>query len=132
MDKLRAFFGGKNSLRAASIILIVTLFLSNILGVVRDHFLTQKIPTEVLSAYYAAFRIPDLIFNVLILGAISAAFIPVFSSLLSKNKTQEAWKVANSVINTAIIALIISSIFLAIFMGYLVPLFVPGFEVEKQ
>lgn len=126
------FFGGKNSFRGASLILIVTLFFSNLLGVLRDHYLTQKIPTDTLSVYYAAFRIPDLIFNILILGAISAAFIPVFSSLISNKKDEVAWKVANSVINLAIIALIICCIILALVMPYLIPLFVPGFDKEAQ
>ena len=132
MRRLRAFFGGQNSYRAASLILIITLFLSNILGVVRDHFLTQKIPTEVLSAYYAAFRIPDLIFNVLILGAISAAFIPVFSSLITKNKSHEAWEVVNSVINIALILLVTFSVILWIVMPPLIPYFVPGFDEAKR
>lgn len=126
------FWGGKNSFRAAAVILIITLFLSNVLGMIRDHYLSQKIPTDILSVYYAAFRIPDLIFNVLILGAISAAFIPVFSALLSAKKQQEAWKVANSVINIAILALVASCLVLAILMPYLVPLFVPGFDAGKQ
>jgi len=126
------FFGGKNSFRAASLILIVTLFLSNVLGVIRDHYLSQKIPTDTLSVYYAAFRIPDLIFNILILGAISAAFIPIFSSFISSGKEKEGWRIANSVINIAIIALIISCLLLAVLMPKLVPLFVPGFDLEKQ
>jgi len=126
------FWSGKNSFRAASGILIITLFFSNILGVIRDHYLSQKIPTDILSVYYAAFRIPDLIFNILILGAISAAFIPVFSELISSNKKEEAWRVANSIINIAILLLIVSSLILAILMPYLVPLFVPGFSSEKQ
>ena len=75
---LGRFFDGKNSYSAASVILVITLFLSNVLGLLRDHFLTQKIPTDILSTYYAAFRIPDLLFNVLILLAISSIFIPVF------------------------------------------------------
>ncbi len=124
--------GGKNSYRAASLILIFTLFLSNVLGVIRDHFLSQKIPTDILSAYYAAFRIPDLLFNILILGAISSAFIPIFSSLLASKKQKEAWEVANSVINIAIIVLIIACGILAIFMPQVVPLFVPGFDETKQ
>lgn len=132
MSKLKSFLGGKNSLRAASLILIITLFLSNILGVIRDHFLTQKIPTDILSAYYAAFRIPDLVFNVLILGAISAAFIPVFSSLLAKNKTQEAWRVASSIINIALILLIVFCLILWLIMPQIIPFFVPGFEETKK
>ena len=77
MNKLKQYFDEKNSVKSATIILIVTLLLSNILGMLRDHFIAQKIPTDILDTYYAAFRIPDLIFNLLILGAIAAAFIPV-------------------------------------------------------
>lgn len=128
----RNFFDGKNSLSAASMILIVTLFLSNVLGVIRDHYLTQKIPTDTLSIYYAAFRVPDLLFNVLILGAISAAFIPVFSSLISNKREQEAWQTASSVINIAIVSLIFSCVILALIMPYIVPLFVPGFSTQEQ
>lgn len=122
----------KNTLTGASVILIVTLFLSNVLGVVRDHFLSQKIPTDLLSAYYAAFRIPDFIFNLLILGAIASAFIPVFTTLITQKKDKEAWQVASSVINLAVIFLIILIILLFVLMPYLVPLVVPGFSPEKQ
>lgn len=129
--KIGLFLDGKNSYSAASFILIITLFLSNILGVIRDHYLTQKIPTDILSTYYAAFRIPDLLFNVLILGAISSAFIPVFSGLVNNDKTKEAWRVANSVLNIGILGLIFSSVILAILMPAIAPWFVPGFNSEK-
>lgn len=127
----RSVFSGKNSYFGASLILIITLFFSNVLGVIRDHYLTQKIPTDDLSTYYAAFRIPDLLFNVLILGAISSAFIPVFSALIYQKKEKEAWGVANSIINIAVVCLIVFSLILAFFMPYLAPLFVPGFDQEK-
>ncbi len=129
---LGTFFNGKNSLSAAAIILIVTLFLSNILGMIRDHYLTQKIPTDTLSVYYAAFRIPDLIFNTLILGAISAAFIPVFSALITDKRHDEAWRTASSVINIAIIALIVSCLILGVFMPNIVPIYVHGFNAAQQ
>jgi len=132
VKKVASLLNNKNSVRGASIILMVTLFFSNVLGVVRDHFLTQKIPTDMLSVYYAAFRIPDLIFNILILGAITSAFIPIFTLLISQEKEKEAWEVASSVINIAIIVLVVLSLVLAIIMPWLVPLFVPGFSEEKQ
>lgn len=132
---MRKSFGlllsGKNSYAVASVILIVTLFLSNVLGVIRDHYLTQKIPTDILSTYYAAFRIPDLIFNVLVLGAISSAFIPVFSMLINQNREKDAWKVANSVINIAIVSLIFFCIILAILIPWIAPYFLPGFDEAK-
>lgn len=132
VKKVAAILNKKNSLATASIILMVTLFLSNVLGVIRDHYLTQKIPTDLLSAYYAAFRIPDLIFNVLILGAIASAFIPIFTNLIAKDKESEAWQVASSVVNIAFISLVVLSIILAMAMPILAPLVVPGFDRAHQ
>lgn len=132
VKKVAGLLHKKNNLASASIILMVTLFLSNVLGVVRDHFLTQKIPTDLLSVYYAAFQIPDLIFNVLILGAITSAFIPIFTNLVARDKEDEAWEVATSVVNIALIFLVGLSIVLAIFMPLLTPLVVPGFTPERQ
>lgn len=132
VKKIANLLNRKNSLTSASVILMITLFLSNVLGVVRDHYLTQKIPTDLLSVYYAAFRIPDLIFNILILGAITSAFIPIFTNLISREKEDEAWQVASSVINIAIIFLVGLSIILAIFMPLITPLVVPGFSPDRQ
>lgn len=132
VKRIKNALNQQNSLASASIILIVTLFLSNVLGVFRDHFLTQKIPTDILSTYYAAFRIPDFVFNLLILGAIAAAFIPVFTNLITQKKNEEAWQVANSIINIAIIVLVTIIVILFFIMPFLVPLIVPGFDLEKQ
>src|SRR4030042_3174636 len=96
-ERLKILLSGKNTISGASWILVITLLLSNLLGLVRDHYLTQKIPTSILSSYYAAFRIPDLLFNVIILGAIASAFIPVFTSYITDKKTKEAWHIAKSI-----------------------------------
>lgn len=132
VKKVASYFHKPNSLTGASILLIVTLFLSNILGWLRDHYLTQKIPTDILSSYYAAFRIPDLIFNILILGAITSAFIPVFTGLVTTKKNEEAWRVTNSVINLAILTLIVICGILFVFMPIIVPKYVPGFDLNHQ
>lgn len=123
---------GQNSIKSATVILIITLFLSNVLGVIRDHYLAQKIPTAMLDIYYAAFRIPDLIFNILILGAITASFIPIFSIFLTKNKLKEAWRIANSFLNIAVLGILVSTIILYFLMPYLIPLLVPKFDIDKQ
>lgn len=129
---LNRLFFGQNTIRGASLILIFTLFLSNLLGLIRDHYLAQKIPTHLLDAYYAAFRLPDFVFNILILGAISAAFIPVFTEFISKKKREEAFYIANSFLNLILSALFISLFILFIFLPYLIPLIVPKFDPEKQ
>ena len=128
----RTLFMRKNSIKGASLILMATLVSSNILGLFRNRFLAQKITPANLDTYLAAFRIPDLIFNLLILGAISSAFIPVFVNYLRRKDYQTAWHVASSVINIAIIVLTIVPIILAIFMPHITPLLVPGFNESQQ
>ncbi len=131
-ERFRSLLSGKNTISGASWILVITLLLSNLLGLVRDHYLTQKIPTEILSSYYAAFRIPDLLFNVIILGAIASAFIPVFTSYITSKKEKEAWYIANSVINIAVIFLVGLAGILLVFMPQLISLLVPGFEEARR
>lgn len=131
-ERLKKILSSENTISGASWILIITLLLSNLLGLVRDHYLTQKIPTEILSSYYAAFRIPDVLFNVIILGAIASAFIPVFTSYITSKKETEAWYIANSVINIAIIFLVGLAAILLIFMPQLISILVPGFEEARR
>src|SRR3990167_367772 len=132
MERIKEYLNGKNSVKGATGILIITLTFSNILGMLRDHFLAQKIPADLLDTYYVAFRLPDLIFNILILGAIAAAFIPVFTNYISQNKEKEGWRIANSFLNISMLSLIIFAVILAILMPYLIPLLVSNFSLEKQ
>lgn len=112
--------------------LVVTLFISNILGVIRDRYLAQKIPTDLLDTYYAAFRLPDLVFNILILGAIASAFIPVFTNLLTTRDKKQAFYVAHSVISIALSLMLVMLFLLYFLLPTLVPLIVPSFSLEKQ
>lgn len=132
LKKISGLFSGENSVRAASIILIITLALSNILGLIRDRFLTKNIATSDLDIYYASFRIPDLIFNLLILGAITSAFIPIFTDYVSKKELKEGYKVTNTLINIAVLFMIISAIILGIFMPNIIPLIVPKFDSDRM
>ena len=105
---------------------------SRLLGLVRDRFLASTFGAgDTLDVYYAAFRIPDLIYNLLILGALSAAFIPVFTGLVSQEKDEEAWKMANGIMNLAIFFIVALSLVLAVFAPLLMNLITPGFPPEK-
>src|SRR3989338_3474468 len=90
----------------AIIIAFFSLF-SRGLGLVRDRLLFSTFGAgDTLDTYYAAFRLPDLIFNTLVLGALSAAFIPVFLEYWHKDKG-EAWKIANTVLNITLAVLFV-------------------------
>ncbi|MEI6144656.1 MAG: murein biosynthesis integral membrane protein MurJ [Candidatus Berkelbacteria bacterium] len=129
--RFQTFVHRENSLIGAAGILIVTTTLSNVLGLLRDHYLARNIATGDLDIYYAAFRIPDLIFNILIFGAISAAFIPVFAAHLAKDEKKEAFKLANSLISLGGAILIVLAIILYFFMPQLSHLIVPDFDSTR-
>ena len=131
-NSIKSFFVKENSIKGASIILIVTLAFSNILGVFRDHFLAQKIPTDRLDVYFAAFRLPDLIFNILILGSVAAAFVPVYSKYLKEKGQKQATELAQSVITIGLVAVLISLGVLFFLMPYLMQGLVPDFNLAKR
>jgi len=102
----------QNSILSGAVVLMVTVAASKILGLVRDRLLAHNFSPDAVAVFLAAFRIPDLMFQLLIFGAVSVAFIPVFTKSLKKGK-EEAWDTAGRVVN---IGLIIFAFF-ALFIG---------------
>jgi putative peptidoglycan lipid II flippase len=100
------FFRRENSVLSAAAVLMTTVFVSRLLGLVRDRFLASHFfnPATAwqLDVYFAAFRLPDMVFQLLVVGALSAAFIPVFTHYLVKDK-EEAWNVASTVITLGMV-----------------------------
>ncbi len=93
--------GGALIIGSASVI-------SRFIGLARDNLLAKFFgPGLTLTAYYSAFKIPDFIFNILILGALSASFIPVFLELWQKKKKKEAWETSNSLLNILSISVLV-------------------------
>lgn len=142
---IKSLFTSKTtSITSAAIIVAAASIASRFLGVFRDRILASEFGAgNVLDVYYAAFRIPDLVFNLLVLGALSAGFIPVFAALMDKKrphffhlfgrerKQEEAWYVANVVVNTIGLALIVIVIGLIAFAEPLMHIITPGFSGEK-
>lgn len=107
-----------NILSAAAVITIAG-FVSSILGLVRNrilltYFFEDPLLRQQLDAYWVAFRLPELIFQLLVIGALSAAFIPVFGKYIDKDK-EEAYRVASSVMNLLLIVFVIIGVIIFIF-----------------
>jgi len=86
-------------------VLMITMMLSRVLGFVRDIVITGSFSFGMeTDAYYAAFTIPDLIYYALVGGALSSAFIPVFTSYLAKEQEEDGFIMANSILNLVSIA----------------------------
>lgn len=136
----RLFQTGKNLiskenssiLSAAAVIMFATL-ISALLGFVRTRLLISYFFTDksVLDVFWAAFRIPDTIFQILIVGAMSSAFIPVFSRYLEQEKREEASLIASSMINTVVGVMLIFSISILIWAEPLCRLVAGGFNASQ-
>lgn len=117
----------------AALLIALSGIVSRILGFLRDRILASQFGAgDTLDAYYAAFRIPDFIYSMLVLGSLSAAFIPVFTGLMSEKKKAEAWRLTSGILHLMLFSLGIFSLGGIIFAPWLVHLMVPGFSEEKQ
>jgi len=123
----------QSNILSAAFVIMVTVFASRILGLVRDRLLAGAFfggNEWLLDTYFAAFRIPDMIFQLLVLGALSAAFIPVFSEYLTKNE-KEAYQISSSVINIVLLFFIIIAALTFIYADQLCRLIAPTFSPER-
>jgi len=121
------------SITSAAIIIGALSLVSRLVGIFLDRILAAEFGAgDTLDIYYAAFRLPDLVYNLLIIGAVSAGLIPVFTSLLSQNKKNEAWKLINSILNILSLGLIVVCLILFASAPWLLPFITPGFDPEKM
>jgi putative peptidoglycan lipid II flippase len=140
----RLFSRQINSILGAAALVAVSSFISRLLGVIRDRILAGQFgASETLDIYYAAFRIPDLLFNLLILGALSAGFIPVFTALIKdrepnqtfslfRSLNKDAWLLVSQVLNVLILVLVFFSVLGIIFAPALMVIVAPGFKGEAR
>lgn len=128
-DKI--FNSQSRSITSAALVLALASLASRLLGLVRDRMLAGQFGAgDTLDVYYAAFRIPDLVYNLLIMGALSAGFIPVFLALRNKDD-KESWKFVNSLLNILLVGLLILGGLFFIFTPWLMKLITPGFDGDK-
>ncbi len=116
---------------AAAVIMAATL-ISGILGLVRERLLNAYFKPDELGIYTAAFRLPNLLFELTILGALSTAFIPVFTNILVQENRNYAFALAAKVMNISILIVGCVSVILFIFARPVSNLIVPGFNDRER
>jgi putative peptidoglycan lipid II flippase len=108
-------------------------FASAILGLMRDRLLAARFGLDAtLDAYFAAFSVPDLMFYLLVSGALAVTFIPVFSEKLATGNKKAAWELSSSIINFLGIVTFIGSILIFIFADPLMWLVAPAFDQGRH
>lgn len=131
----RLFAKKIDSVAIAALLVGFSSFISRLLGLLRDRILAGQFGAgDELDVYYAAFRVPDLLYNLLVLGALSAGFIPLFSHLFKEEEGEnntEAWRLASNIINILFGGLLIVGIIGVVFAPQIIKLITPGFSPEK-
>jgi putative peptidoglycan lipid II flippase len=108
--------------------------LSKIIGLARQSIIAQRFGTgQQLDAYYAAFKLPDLVLTLIAGGAIATTFIPVFSGYLTKGQDKHAWRLASAVLNILLLLMGAVASIAAASAPLLVRRYIaPGFDASLQ
>jgi len=105
--------------------------LSRLLGYARDrtigHIFGASGHTD---AYWAAFNVPDILYYLLAGGALSAAFIPIFTRYLHEQRREDAWQMANTLLTGLLICVAIGVVLIMLFARQLLWVAVPGWTRE--
>lgn len=113
----------KLSFQLAAWLLAGSTLLSSFLGIYRDRLLNGRFldvyPVSI-DAYTVAFTIPDFMYFVLVSGALSVTFIPVFNQRLATGNKKSAWELSTSLMNFMAILTLIASVLIVIFADPLV------------
>src|SRR3989338_594146 len=122
----------KRLLKATGIISSGT-FLSRIFGFIRDMVIAKIFGAGFATdAFFVAFKIPNLLRRLLGEGALSAAFIPLFTEHFTVKSKEDAWRFASAAFSSLLVILSVITILGIIFMPAIITILAPGFYTEPQ
>ena len=125
--------GTARTLARAGLVVTAAYLGSRILGWVRLVVISSLFGAQAdLDAYFAAFRIPDAIFQLVAAGALSSALIPVIAGLIAHEEDARSWRVVATVVNIMLLALLGLSVLMAIGAPWIVPIITPGFDAVES
>ncbi len=117
------------ALARAGLIVSIAFLASRFLGWIRFVVLGNAFDAAELDLFFAAFRIPDLIYQLVAAGALGSALIPIVSGLIATGEQARAWRVVSTVANLMLVALAVAAVALAVAPPLVVPAITPGFDV---
>src|SRR3989339_865699 len=139
---IRKLFSGQiNSITIAALLVALSSLISRFLGIFRAKILANEFGAgDMIDIYYAAFRVPDLVFNLLVLGALSAGFIPILTKLIKDYDckrcqfftNKKAWEFSSDILNIIGLGVLVLSLAGILFAPLFIKFIVPGFDAEKQ
>lgn len=122
-------FSRQTSIFSSAMLLSFMIILTSLSGFLRYRVLAGYFNKEHLDIFFASFRIPDLIFEILITGALTTTFIPIY--LRYKNIKSELSENISSIINFILVLLTFFVLIAIFFLDRLIPVLTPGYSLEK-
>ena len=118
LEKVRSVVSLANRklpLQWAALLLAGATLVSSLLGLFRDRlFNAQYLHTAAGDAYTVAFTVPDFMYFILVSGALSVTFIPVFTQRLASGNKHSAWELSTSILNLMALVTMVASILIII------------------
>src|SRR5208337_4950231 len=119
--------------KAAAAMVAAGILLSRLTGLIQFRLFAHYLGTSVAAdAYRAAFRVPNMLQNLLGEGVLSASFIPVYARLRAEGRHREASELAEAIF---VLLALVASLVVALgilFAPFLVTILAPGFHGEKR
>ncbi|MEX0748860.1 MAG: murein biosynthesis integral membrane protein MurJ [Candidatus Saccharimonadales bacterium] len=117
----------------AASLLAGSYFLSGLFGLLRDRLLAARFGLEgELDAYFAAFSLPDLMFFILVSGALTVTLLPVLNERFAGGNKKSAWEISSSITNLLGLLTLVASVIIFAFANQLMGLVAPGFDAAQQ
>ena len=139
MGRVRSVVAKANqrlTVQLAATLLAGASLISLLLGFLRDRLINSAyLPNEAagtpgypagIDAYTAAFQVPDFMFFILVSGALSVTFIPVFNQRLVAGNKKSAWELSTSLLNFMALVTLVASLLIIIFADPLMHVLTPG------
>ena len=123
-------FAKQKSIFSSAVLLSFMIVLTSLSGFFRYRILAGYFNKEQLDIFFASFRIPDLIFEILITGALTSTFIPIYVKY--KDNKKELSENISSIINLIMILLTVFVVIVSIFIDRLIPILTPGYDAQKM
>lgn len=122
----------QSTILSGASILMITVFASKFLGLIKDRLLVHNFTTAQTDVFFAAFNLPDLMYQFLILGTLSVAFIPIFTDYLHKKGEKEAFDFASNILNLSLLIFGLVALLSFLFVPAINSILVPGFDGPKK
>ena len=118
--------------RSASTVALAT-GLSRLLGFARDIAIATLFGTTIeAQAFVVAFRLPNLLRDLVAEGAVTSAFVPVLSWYRAKGMMEEFWRLSQALFARLLVFLVVVGLIGSIAAPYIVHVVAPGFAAHPE